>query len=144
MGDPVVVPFQVLKAATGEGVSSKKDSLDEMACYTACAAFIDGLDDIKCVRLKNDLGKLHFLSQKNSLLKGHHLHHLSRELSLKDFVECSDRMAFVIPDYDPNAGVLAIVGKGTINIDFKISIGWFQPSTRERSSRKGGLMWLPL
>ena len=136
MGNPIVVPFQVMKAAASEGVSGKQDSLNEMAYCTTRVAFIDGLDDIEYVRFKNDLGKLHFLCQKNSLLKGNHLHDLGRVVGLKDFTKRSNGVAFVVPNYDPDTGMAVIIGICTIYVDFKVSIRQFQPSKGERPLRR--------
>ena len=56
MGNPVVIPFQLLKTTAGEGVTGKLDSLNEVAYFAASDAFIDGLNDIQCIRFKDDLG----------------------------------------------------------------------------------------
>ena len=56
LGNPVVIPFQVLKTTAGEGVTGKLDSLNEVVCFAASDAFIDGLNDIQCIEFKDDMG----------------------------------------------------------------------------------------
>ena len=59
-------------------------------------------------------------------------------MGLKNLAKCSNRVAFVIPNNDPDAGVAAIVGKGTIHINFKVSFRGLQPTLWRRPLREGG------